>query len=178
MADQLQNVQKDINGQIITNVEEINQMTKELATLNEKVQLVENHGVHANDERDRRDLLIKKLGEKLDITWAEGKDGMVSVTCGNTAVLVSGSTSNELKARSDEKRDRVEIFYRANESGTLFNITDQFKGGKVGGILNVRDVVVEDYLNGIDQMAYQLAKEVNHIHIEGYDRYGKKGVSF
>lgn len=178
VTEQLRNVQKDIDGQVITGIEEVNQMTKEIATLNEKIQIVENHGVHANDERDRRELLLKKLGERLDITWGEGKDGMVSVTGGNTAVLVSGSSSTELKVRGDAARDRAEIYYRANDSGTLFNITDQFKGGKLGGVLNVRDKVVEDYLAGIDQMAYQLSMEVNKIHIEGYDRYGKNGILF
>lgn len=178
VTEQLRNVQQDIDGQITTSLEEVNQMTKEIANLNEKVQLVENHGVHANDERDRREFLLKKLGEKIDITWAEGRDGMVSVTGGNTAVLVSGNSSTELKARNDGSRDRVEIFYRASDSGTLFKITDQFKGGKLGGVLDVRDRVIEDSLAQVDQMAYQLAKEVNRIHIEGYDRYGNNGILF
>ncbi len=176
--DQLKGIQDDLDRQIETNVEEINQMAKEIGQLNEKVQLVEIQGVDANDERDRRDLLLKKLGEKIDISWAEGKDGLVSVTAGNTAILVSGGSVNELKAARTDERDRVEIFYRPSANGSLFQVTEQIKGGKIGGALEVRDQLIEQHLSTIDNLAYSIAKEVNTVHIEGFDRYGRKGVLF
>lgn len=176
--DQLKGIQDDLDRQIETNVEEINQIAKEMAQINEKIQLVEVQGIPANDERDRRDLLLKKMGEKIDITWAEGKDGMVSVTAGNTAILVSGGSFNQLKAARTDERDRVEIFYRPSEHGSLFQVTEQFKGGKIGGALEVRDQLIEEHLNTVDNLAYSVAKEVNAVHIEGYDRYGRQGVLF
>lgn len=176
--DQLKGIQDDLDRQIETNVEEVNQIAKEMAQLNEKIQLVEVQGIPANDERDRRDLLLKKMGEKIDITWAEGKDGMVSVTAGNTAILVSGGSYNELKAARTDERDRVELFYRPSENGSLFQVTEQIKGGRIGGALEVRDQLIEDHLKTADNLAYSIAKEVNTIHIEGYDRYGRKGVLF
>lgn len=175
---QLKDVQVDLDGQIKTTVDEINQYTKELATLNEKIQLVEVQGIPANDERDRRDLLLKKLGEKIDISWAEGRDGMVSVTAGNTAILVSGLSSRDLEASYTDERDRVEIFYRPSENGSLFNVTDQIKGGRIGGALEIRDELIEDHLSRVDTMAFTLATEVNKAHIEGYDKYGKSGILF
>jgi flagellar hook-associated protein 1 len=178
MNKQLKDVQTDLDGQIKTTVDEINQITKEIGQLNEKIQLVEIQNVPANDERDRRDTLIKKLGEKIDITWAEGRNGMVSVTAGNTAILVSGTTSNELQASQTDDRDRVEVFYRSSEKGSLFNITAQIRGGKIGGALEVRDDIIEKHLDTIDNMAYKLAEEVNRAHVEGYDRYGKTNVAF
>lgn len=175
---QLKDVQKDLDGQVITTVEEVNQISKELAQLNEKVQMVEVQGTSANDERDRRDLLLKKLGEKVDITWAEGSDGHVSVTAGRTAILVSGSSSNELKASYTGERDRVEVFFRNSPTGTPFNITEQIKGGKIGGALDIRDNVIEDLLKNTDEMAYSITTEVNKAHIEGFDKSGSQGVLF
>lgn len=175
---QLKDIQLDLDGQIKTTMEEINQITKEIASLNEKIQLVEVQSIPANDERDRRDLLLKKLGEKIDISWAEGKDGMVTVTAGNTAILVSGLSSRSLDASYTDERDRVEIFYRTSDTGSLFNITEQIKGGRIGGALEIRDHLIEDHLKAIDTMAYTLAMEVNKAHIEGYDRYGKNGILF
>jgi flagellar hook-associated protein 1 FlgK len=174
---QLKGVQDDVDGQIKTTVEEINQITKEIASLNEKVQMVEVNKVPANDERDRRDLLLKKLGEKIDISWAEGKDGLVTVTAGRTAILVSGIGSSELKAAATGTRDRVEVFF-AGTAGAPANITDQITGGRIGGALEVRDHVIEDLLGHVDNMAYTLSTEVNKAHIEGYDKYGKSGVLF
>ena len=175
---QLQDVQDDIDGQIIATTNEVNQMAKEVAQLNEKIQVVEVQGIPANDERDRRDLLLKKMGEKMDISWAEGTDGHVTVTAGRTALLVSGTSSNEIKAKHTDERDRVEVFFQSSKNGTLFNVTEQIKGGKIGGALEVRDDVIEGFLTSIDNMAYSMAKEVNTAHIEGFDNKGKQGVLF
>ncbi|MBO9665317.1 MAG: flagellar hook-associated protein FlgK [Bdellovibrio sp.] len=173
---QLRGVQEDLDGQIKTTVDEVNQITKEIASLNEKIQTVEVQKVPANDERDRRDLLLKKLGEKIDISWAEGKDGLVTVTAGRTAILVSGTGSSELKAQQTDTRDRMEVFFVG--TGTPANITEQITGGRIGGALDVRDHVIEDLLGHVDKLAYTLATEVNKAHIEGFDKTGKNGVLF
>jgi flagellar hook-associated protein 1 FlgK len=174
---QLRGVQNDLDAQIKTTTDEINQISKEIASLNEKIQTVEVQKIPANDERDRRDLLLKRLGEKIDITWAEGKDGMVTVTAGRTAILVSGVGSSDLKAQATDDRDRVELFYMGTP-GAPANITGQVTGGRIGGAIDVRDHTIEELLNHVDTMAYTMAKEVNSAHIEGFDRYGNKGVLF
>lgn len=178
VVSQLHDVQDDIDGQLLTLTDEINQMGKEIAQLNEKIQVVEVQGIPANDERDRRDLLLKKLGEKIDISWAEGSDGHVTVTAGRTALLVSGTSSNGIKAARTDGRDRVEIFFQSTANGTPVNVTDQIRGGRMGGALEVRDQVIESFLGSIDTMAYNMVKEVNKAHIEGFDRYGKQGILF
>lgn len=174
---QLTAVQEDLDGQIITTVEEINQITKEIASLNEKVQMVEVQGSPANDERDRRDLLLKKLGEKIDISWAEGKDGLVTVTAGRTAILVSGVGSSDLQTSSANDRNRAEIYFMG-AGKTPAKITEQITGGRIGGVLDVRDKVIEDLKGHADQLAYTVATEVNKAHIEGFDRSGRPGVLF
>ncbi|UYL10111.1 flagellar hook-associated protein FlgK [Bdellovibrio sp. SKB1291214] len=176
VTSQLRGVQEDLDAQLKTTVGEINEITKEIASLNEKIQTIEVQKVPANDERDRRDLLLKKLGDKIDITWAEGRDGLVTVTAGRTAILVSGIGSSELKAQPTNTRDRMEIFFQG--TGTPANVTEQITGGRIGGILNVRDEVVENLLTHVDNLAYTLATEVNKAHIEGFDRHGKNGVLF
>ena len=174
---QLTAVQEDLDGQIITTVDEINQITKEIASLNEKVQMVEVQGSPANDERDRRDLLLKKLGEKIDISWAEGKDGLVTVTAGRTAILVSGVGSSDLQTSSANDRNRAEIYFMG-AGKTPAKITEQITGGRIGGVLDVRDKVIEDLKGHADQLAYTIATEVNKAHIEGFDRSGRPGVLF
>ena len=178
VTNQLKDIQSDLDGQVRTNVEEINNTTKEIASLNEKIQLVENQGAHANDERDRRDVLLKSLGERIDISWAEGSDGQVSVTAGRTAILVSGSSANALKVASSDTTDKVEVYFQASENGSLHRITDQITGGKLGGVVEVRDKTIEGLLDNVDNIAYTLAKEVNKAHIAGFDRYGKSGALF
>ncbi|MFN8791420.1 MAG: flagellar hook-associated protein FlgK [Bdellovibrionales bacterium] len=175
---QLKSIQEDIDGQLTNLTDQVNRITKEIASLNEKITQVEVQGIPANDERDRRDLLLKQLGEKVEISWAEGKDGQVAVTAGSTAILVSGSSSTELLSKKTDGRDLVQIHYREDEHGSMYNLTEQFKGGQLGGLLEVRDVIIEEALANVDELAYNMAKEVNRIHIEGHDRYGQPGVLF
>jgi len=181
--DQLTDIQKDIDFQIASHITEINSLSKEIADLNEKIHVVEINGSHANDERDRRDLLIKKLSEMVNIRYAESDDSLVAITAGNNAVLVSGYGYRELFTSSTEARlgkneGDIEVFYKPTEKGNPINVTKQFRGGRLGGLLDVRDNVVNRLLDRMDNMAYTLATEVNKAHTQGYDRYNKKGQVF
>lgn len=175
---QLRDIQKDVDNQVRSTVEEVNQIAKEIASLNEKIQLVELQGSPANDERDRRDLLVKQLGERIDITWAEGKEGMVSITAAKTGALVSGISHNELRAFDSANGDRVEVYFKNMDSGTTHNISSQVTGGRLGGAMEVRDKHIEGLLSSMDQLAHTFASEVNQAHIEGFDRSGRPGVEF
>lgn len=180
---QLKGIQTDMDFQLAANVQQINELTKEIAELNEKVQIVELNDVPANDERDRRDTLIKKLGEIVNIKYAEGDNGQVSITAGNTAVLVSGYSHRELFAAATSSREgkqegNFEIFYKPSESSEPVNITQQIHSGKMGGLLKVRDQTINNLISRMDEMAYVLASEVNKAHIHGFDRYNQKGQAF
>lgn len=177
---QLSEIQNDADFRITTKVEEVNQLTREIAQLNEKVQIVELGGAPANDERDRRDVLMKQLGAKINIKYAEGKDGQLTITAGNTAVLVSGYSQRDIVAQSTPAREgkregNVDIFYKSTETSTPVNITKQLTGGEVGGLLQVRDDVTNQFIGGMDELAYTVATEVNKAHIQGYDRNGRTG---
>lgn len=181
--DQLTGIQGDIDFQIASHVSQVNEITKEIAQLNEKVQIVELNGLPANDERDKRDQLIKELGEKINIRHAEGEDGQVTITAGNSAVLVSGYSFRPLEVASTPKaggkrEGNLDIFYKASESGSAYNVTSQIQGGALGGLLEVRDVEINGLIDKMNVMAEKLSTEVNRIHTQGYDRYNQRGVSF
>lgn len=59
MNQQLGDIQKDADFRIQTKVHEINQLSQEIAGLNEKIASVELTGAQANDERDP----ARRLGE-------------------------------------------------------------------------------------------------------------------
>jgi flagellar hook-associated protein 1 FlgK len=180
---QLTEVQNDIDFQIKKHVEEINNMTREISSLNMKIQSVEMQGAEANDERDRRDLLVKKLGGLINIRYAESESGALAITAGSTAVLVSGGSYRDLEvAKTSENKNKsdgnVDIFYRESKESNPFKITEQLVGGKIGGLLDVRDKSIREYKDMTDMMAFRLATEVNELHTEGFDRYGQKGPQF
>lgn len=180
---QLTDITRDLDQQIVSQLEEVNSMAKEVATLNEKIQQVELSGGHANDERDRRELLVKQIGDRINIRWAEGKDSTVTITAGNSAVLVAGYDAKRLEAKGTPETDskgegNVDIFYVNNERATPIAVTSQFVGGKVGGLLDVRDKVVTELLSDLDKMAYSFAANLNEIHRQGFDVYNRTNLDF
>ncbi len=179
----IQDVQKDADFRIATKVEEINQITKEISSLNLDIARIELHGSTANDERDRRDLLLKQLSEKVNIRYAEGETGMLTITAGNTAVLVSGTSRRELTTGTGYGKEgpgsgNLEIMYQSTDGGTPVNVSGQMVGGELGGILSVRDDICQNLQNSMDEMAYKLSWEVNRAHVQGYDRQGRTGNLF
>lgn len=180
---QLVEIQRDLDQQVLTNIHEINEITREIADLNQKVQLVQSSGGPANDERDRRDLLLKQLGEKVNIRWVEGDGGMVTITAGNSALLVTGFDAKVLEVQATPESEKkgegnFDIFYRNSDRSEAVKVTEQFTGGVLGGLLEVRDGTISDLLSNIDEMAYGLATTVNAIHRRGFDAFNKQGRDF
>lgn len=176
-------IRADIDQQIVTHVNEINEISREIASLNEKIRLVQSSGAPANDERDRRDLLIKQLGEKINIRWAEGEDGTVTITAGNSALLVAGNDAKVLETRATPETETkgegsFDLFYRNNERAEPLKVTEQMTGGAIGGLLDIRDGTITGLLEDVDVMAHTLASSVNDIHSRGFDASNRQGGVF
>ncbi len=183
VSGQLRKIQDESDFEIHNIVTQVNDMTREIASLNQKIASVEINGVTANDERDRRDLLVKDLAQKLDIRYAESKNGELTVTTAGNAVLVSGSEQRDLAvapspSRKGKGEGNVDIFYKDTAHGTPMCITDHIKGGYLGGLLSVRDKYIGQTLGKVDELAYSMATEINKIHKAGFDRMSRQGLDF
>lgn len=169
---QIDGVTDDLNRRIDASVRELNGITKEIADLNTKIMNAEIGGGHANDERDRRDLLVKQLGEKANISYAEDpKSGMLNITAGQTGILVAGTSAQQLKA-SLNSDNKMQVMFEMSKDGLQVDITEQFKKGSIGAAVELRDGIVSELKGQLENLAYGIATEVNKVHSEGYDRNG------
>lgn len=184
VTDQLNKIQDEADYQITVNVSEINAMSKEVANLNEKIAAVEIGGNHeANDERDRREQIVKNMSEKMNIRYGESKDGQFAITAGNNAIIVSGSSFRELSAgatgaREGKREGNMDIFYKHSDTGQPYRITEQITGGSLGGVLEVRDKFANELHQNVDELAQSFTSEVNKAHAEGFNRYGQPAGAF
>ncbi len=181
VSGRLQHIQGEADFEIHNEVANVNKITGEIASLNKKIAAVEIDGVTANDERDRRDELVRELGKMINIRYAESKTGELTVTAGDSAILVSGSMHRNLTVESTPGRKGkaegdVDIFYQATNDGTPVVVTKQITGGSLGGLLQVRDQFINHTLDKVDDLAYTLATQINQIHKSGYDRLNRPGV--
>ncbi|MBY0384165.1 flagellar hook-associated protein FlgK, partial [bacterium] len=183
VSEQLHDIRQEANGQVHIQVNEINSVTQEIASLNMQIQKVEIGGGFANDERDRRDALLKQLGELIDIKWAEGKDSTVTIGTADDAILVVGNEARKLEAvptagRENKAEGDFDVQYYHHEYAAPMVLTDRIKGGKLGGLLAVRDGDVVEFERKIDMLAFEIGNRVNDLHRQGYDAYNQAGGDF
>lgn len=166
MAGNLKELQKDINLEVKESVDSINAIAQKIATLNKQINTIELSGSRANELRDQRELLIDELSEYIDVDVTETQIADVQNASRDTnatryvvriaggQVLVDG---NDYKQLTYEPRDASEKVNQTDadglydikwENGNSFNILSSSMGGKLKGLLELRDGNNETNFNG------------------------------
>lgn len=188
-------------------VNTINEISQQVADLNENIFKFEQGGQVANDLRDTRNLLIDKLSGIVDVQYNEigtGKyniNGLelttMEITIGaNSDLLVSHMDRYELEAVQEYKNSVVENMskddaqppesdlhvIRFKDDGTELEVT----GGTIKGYLDIRDGEDKDnqgipyFIAQLDQLAAALVETFNDVHRQGWSvpYTDKDNVSF
>ncbi|MCL2741771.1 MAG: flagellar hook-associated protein FlgK, partial [Oscillospiraceae bacterium] len=83
LGKQFDELQRNLNNEILVKVNQVNRITAEIAAINRAIARNEVVlGDHANDLRDKRNLLLDSLTRIADFDIEEKRDGMVQVTLG------------------------------------------------------------------------------------------------
>ncbi|WP_019024589.1 MULTISPECIES: flagellar hook-associated protein FlgK [unclassified Thioalkalivibrio] len=169
----LEEQRRIVNGQIETSVKEINQLAESLAGLNREIVAKSTQGT-PNDLLDQRDRVLNQLAEKIDVTTVEQDDGALNVFIGNGQALVLGGTSQSLVAESfSGDPGRMEVGIRSGSG--VANVTRFLQGGELGGLLEIRDSVIDTAQNTLGQIATQLGQAFNEQNAQGLDADGQIG---
>ncbi len=145
MGDQLDRLQNDLNSEIQVRIDEVNDITKQIANLNVTILKTEVSGDSANDYRDQRNNLLDRLSKLVKVDTNEMQDGQVDVTLGGYFVVQKGK-STELYAGEKNVGDN---FYVAKLAGT--NTEVDLKSGIIKGLMESRGEVsgaIGSYENG------------------------------
>jgi len=169
---QLADYQQTLNKELQQRVTEVNQLTSNIADLNEKIITSEVSNGHDPVLRDRRDKLIDQLAELVDVQTFETNDGAVNISVAGR-FLVSESSNLELKAEVQASNSNGPMVTFANDGSVA-----QIRSGRIKGMLDLRDVHIADYRSQLDQFAVGLAEQVNTIHSAGYNLTGSTGNNF
>jgi flagellar hook-associated protein 1 FlgK len=155
-------IKTDLTNAIDAGIDDINQITEEIAQLNNQIVGMEVSAV-ANDLRDRRNTLISELSENLDVKTFEQDNGSITVVTARGCILVHKGSSYSLEL-GGTNGDRVK--WRSS-GGTTTDITDYINEGKLGGWLEMRDEVIEKYKLDLDAVAKEFIWAVNKQHSQG-----------
>lgn len=135
LGTQLDKLQNDLNSEIRVRVDEVNQITEQIAKMNVAILQTEVSGDTANDYRDQRNNLIDRLTKLVNAEITEMQDGQIDVTLGGYFVVQKGIQTKLYTA----ERNTGELFYVPKLAGT--NIEIPLRSGTIKGLLESRGEV-------------------------------------
>jgi flagellar hook-associated protein 1 FlgK len=173
-AGELYAIRADLNTQVRAAVNELNGTLSDIASLNGKIVEGLSGGVNVNNLLDQRSALLKKTAGLIDIQYVEETGGSVNVFTSDGRALVQGISSWQLgvQVRGDGYYD---VVYADSPTAP---INGAIGGGKLAGLIGMRDTTAQGYLDDLDDLAGALISAVNARHASGYDPYGNAGGTF
>jgi flagellar hook-associated protein 1 FlgK len=169
LGQQLAAQQTQVNAQISTTVDSINNVSANIASVNAQIHAAGNNV--PNDLLDQRDNLVQTLSGYLGVSAYTQSDGTVSVYTSSGAALVTGDKSFALKTGNNQyDASRTEVL---DNTGTV--VSSKLSGGSLGALLDYRGNVLDSVQNQLGQAAVALSTSVNTQQSKGLDQYGKQG---
>jgi flagellar hook-associated protein 1 FlgK len=171
MSQRLDLSTRDTDAKVRNAVEEINDLSGRIAAINQNMATATGGSLlHMEDEQQG---LVRELSELVDISVLPASNGRgVDITFGNGRPLVIGKEDYSILATSAGPSGFAQL------SSEGFDTTSEITGGRLGGLLHVRDVQMPDYKSRLDTLAYEVVGQVNGIHQAGYDQTGTSGRDF
>jgi flagellar hook-associated protein 1 FlgK len=166
-----------LDGQIGQAITDINQLASRIAELNQSISRAEFSGQQANDLRDQRGVLVNQLGELTDISTIEDDTGQLSVFVGRGQILVDKHRALTLSGVADSANSGL-LTVQYDGGGAPVPLNSVIAGGRLKGLLDVRDHTIPSVQTSFDQLASTLVAEVNTLHQAGYGLDGSTGQAF
>lgn len=163
--DYLTTLRNDSVGDINTTVLEINSLLQQIADSNVNVRGSARFTTSTAGSEDIRDGLINQLTELIDISFFERADGVLVVQTREGIELATEearSLSYESQPASaaqyyPETISGVFVDYKGPNGLVQVDITERVVGGRLGGLIELRDETLPSYLAQVDELAFQIA---------------------
>ena len=161
-----------LDDDVAGSIRQVNDLTRQIAALNDQIVKVKAMGDNPNDYMDRRDLLINRLSGLIDVTIDDRDPDEYAVYSGGYH-LVQGKHFEELATVPDGRNEGYSRILWAGGQREMF-----FRGGKVAALMEMRDGDVRDEIQKLDTMTINLVDLVNEIHRGGYGTTRQRGLDF
>ncbi len=168
LADFLTRVEQHIRQEAHELASRINNLTEEIAELNDDIESAILRGSSANILKDHRDQRIKELAGLVDVEVEHQEDRLDSanVLVWGMPLVVGGHVSRlDVSTMSD---DRLGVSMEGSTS-----VQDDVKGGTLGGLVSLQNELIPDIRHSLDSFTRELISQFNKLHVEGL---GPKGA--
>lgn len=160
IMEQIDDYQTNLNAEIISNVDRINEIGQSIDELNDQISKAEVSGANANDYRDQRNLLLDELSGMVNITYREEADHTVMVNIENVPFVIKGLSYEMDVTQAEPFSDLVvpnwphldrEVFNTADPVGPAYDNDI----GSLKGMVLARGTRSADYTDLADEDVYE-----------------------
>ncbi len=168
----LRGIGDQINGDIEATVKQVNDLTKQIATLNNEIVRARGLGDNPNDMLDRRDLLVEKLSALINVTVTQrDPDEFMVHTDGQ--VIVQGDLARQIESVSQiDNNGYGKLVWQDTK------IDAEFHGGTLGALVELRDKDIRSEIQTLNTMTLNFADLVNDVHRNGIGKNNVTGLDF
>jgi flagellar hook-associated protein 1 FlgK len=168
----LRALRDNVESAIEMRTEEINDLARQIAKLNEQILRSESTGDNPNDLWDKRDLLVERLSGFVDIRIGRSDQDEFIVFIGGKH-LVQGKHFEQLMLEKNPNNEGYSDI-RWKVDGSLLNL----RSGELKALLDARDIEVKYQIDALDAFAASLMDLVNSIHRQGFGLNLRTGLNF
>lgn len=156
----------DAQDEIITSVARANDLLTLIADINGQIKGAANLGRSTAALEDQRDQAIKELTGEIEVSVYKRGDGVIVVQT-RTGVQLADERAEELffepgvLGSTSFYPDSVAGLYVGgdpDENVSAFDVTGTGLGGRIGGLIELRDEILPRYQAQIDELAHKLAQ--------------------
>ena len=191
LASQMYNLQMQSDSDISTAIKAVNSDLTNLSSINLAIEQASAAGQSTAGLLDQRDAAVTDISQYIDVKPTYQEDGQATLNTTSGTTLLSPQTYAQLSYQGASGVDQfvanqslpplVATTYSNDgkqlgnptdlaSSGTASTVTTTLQGGQIQGLLNVRDSVIPNIMNQLNEVASQLRDQVNAV--------SNKGVSY
>ncbi len=155
------------DSNINQSITKANLILDNIASLSAQIQRSEagNKGAigQANDLRDKRDQAVRDLSVLIPVQQVNTSDGSLMLQTVNGSLLVQDNSARHLARGAAGTGNFANIVIK----GTNIALDSSIQSGEIGGMINLRDNKLSNYIQKVDSIAANLIFSVNQIHANG-----------
>jgi len=168
----LSEIGKQIDGDIEATVRQVNDISSQIAAVNGEIVRSRAMGDNPNDLMDRRDLLVEKLANLINVT-VDRRDPDEFMVHTDGQVIVQGSLARQIKSVP-----QIDNNGYGKLVWTDTGIDAQFHGGTLGALIELRDKDIRSEVQSLNTMALNFADLVNDVHRNAVGKNNVTGLDF
>jgi flagellar hook-associated protein 1 FlgK len=170
MSSRLGAARRDADVQVRAAADEVNALAARVAALNQAIAGA--IGGDVEGLRDEREVALQELAALADVSVLHREDGAVDVALAGGRALVMGADAYRIDVTSTPPSGMAALSMGGQD------ITTAISGGRLAGAIAARDAHIPAYATRLDELAYEVAQQVNAVHQTGTDLDGNPALAF